>query len=104
MQVAILNGVDTAGLHEEVTESNDLKEVREVVMLSIGRVFQAGGMANAKALGWSMTGVLEGEQDQGTRVELGERKAVAVFRQHRGGSMSFRAHRMRGSLRFWSRI
>lgn len=42
MQVAILNGVGTTGLHEEVTLSNDLKEVQKVGTISVGRVFQAG--------------------------------------------------------------
>lgn len=36
-------------------------------------------------------------------MELGKRKAVTVFRIGRGGGEPLRAHRIRESLRFWSR-
>lgn len=48
----ILSRVDTVGVNEEVTLSQGLKDVREILTISTGRVLQAEGMASAKALGW----------------------------------------------------
>lgn len=52
MQVAILNTAVTVDLSKEVTLSKDLKEVRELVMISMGRAFQAERMTSEKVLGW----------------------------------------------------
>lgn len=70
-------------VNEDVIEQRF--EVREVVMISTGRVFQAEGMANAKALGWECLVCWRKNKTSGTGVELGKRKAEAVFREGRAG-------------------
>lgn len=63
-------------------------EVREVVTISTGRVFQAEGMAKAKVLGWEYVCALEEEQDQWNWSGVRERESCSCVQRGQSGEAS----------------